>query len=1056
MIGKSADRVEEMRMRSNVLRTGTSTLRVLGPLLLSLLVVAAALPASGAAAAKRSGPLVAVKTAKSTRGSVVLHLRAGASLRRDLVRLNGHRVDAFTPHRKGERAVLVLDRADHLRFGRNVITVSARSRAGSKARVRRLVTVRRDAPLPGIRQPRRVVTGHVARLDARRTRAAHGGALHYRWRVVGAPRGAKVVLRGARGLRPQLIANVPGSYRVALTVSEEPGGNHGRPGAARASVADSPCAVPGASPATVEGLPAYGPIASLPISRLPKGALRVVGGSVSPGSEAETEAAPSAEPGCATDVTEVGVEPNFAPIGAAIDTRAEVEETEGIRIAGSFYPFPAGESSDGARFVVLDATNLELIRTENVNLTGSHRAVAAKLVEESAPERDAIVVSSCRVGDCPGDAADSSEGFSAIESFAAGKLTGEVENQGQALAPKAEGNLRGGLEGWLHRGLPQAGETPLFSYVAPEEIPFDTEATSAAGSNTISVGGSQYPANLPAGAGAGFEVLVLNPAAEPILGTPTAFGTYSQTNQPAAQAQEEAMTALLRGTDPTDTVLIQSIGDPVPGSNAANPLAAALAAIGADPSAFLGLEGGGGYAFVGNGTPPATGSVPGAATAEADEEEAIAGGGPKGAGSLHGLLSRNEASGLSPTIADATGEPNYEIAQVAYQPSTEWPQTETQGKVEATTFLAEKLNLTGKPNGTGLCYRPARPDFRSSYCNQAMDPLAKAAALKEVGYPSETVEFSETEFAEVKAELVRELGEVEEVRTMFGTLKAPFVGAHPEISAQAIAGDIIEAMPERTRQNGATANTATLFASILDASSLLPGGDLLGVLSAALYISDEFSEEEGEPSPPVWKFQVRADQVGEKVEENLQTTVGHLGALENILVSDPGKLATSAAEAGAGWAVTNEGLLVQSETIELGFKRWMWESILPAGFELFHFPGLAPGTQSVVHCLTKRNYNWAPFEKSANQSVFFPTDRFENGYAESSGGYAMLAGPVSSSSSIPVDSELAEKIFGPPKKKGAGLTETELLRNAHWTTNEPRLIGEGGESENIQPGWCEL
>jgi hypothetical protein len=1042
-------------MRSSALRTGTSTLRLLAPLLLGLLVVVAAMPAAGAAATKRPGPLVAVKTAKATRGTVVVRLHARASLRRDLVRLNGHPVDAFTPHRKGERAVLVLDRADHLRFGRNLVTVSARSRAGSKATVRRLVTVRRDAPLPGIRQPRRVVTGHVARLDARRTRAAHGGALHYRWRVVRAPRGAKVVLRGAHARRPRLIADVPGDYRVALTVSEEPRGG-GRPGSARASVATSPCAVPGASPTTVEGLPAYGPIASLPISRLPKGALQVVGGSVSPGSEAAAEAAASAEPGCATEVAEVGVEPNFAPIGAALDTRAEVEETAGIRVAGSFYPFPAGESSDGARFVVLDATNLELIRTENVDLSGSHRAVAAKLVEESAPERDAIVVSSCRFGDCPGDAGDSSEGFSAIESFASGKLTGAVENQGQALAPKAEGSLHGELEGWLHRGLPRAGETALFSYVAPEQIPFDTEAASTASSNTISVGGSQYPATLPAGAGAGFEVLVLNAAGEPVLGTPTAFGTFSQTNQPAAQAQEEAMTALLRNTDPSETVLIQSVGDPVPGSNAANQLSAALAGIGADPSAFLGLQGGSGYAFVGNGTPPASGSVPATPTAEADEEEAVAGGGPKGSGSLHGLLSRNEASGLSPAIADATGEPNYEIAQVAYQPSTAWPQTETQGKVEATTFLAEKLSLTGKPNGAGLCYRPARPDFRSSYCNQAMDPLAKAAALKEVGYPSEPVQFSEAEFAEVKAELARELGEVEEVRTMFGTLKAPFVGAHPEISAQAIAGDIIEAMPERTRQNGASANTSTLFASILDASSLLPGGDVLGVISAALYISDEFSEEEGEPAPPVWKFQVRADQVGEKVEESLQTDIDHLDALENILVSDPGKLATTAAEAGAGWAVTNEGLQEQSETIELGFKRWMWESILPAGFELFHFPGLAPGTQGEVHCLTKRNYNWAPFEKAAGQSVLFPTVRFENGYAESSGGYGMLAGPVSSSSSIPVDSELAEKIFGPPKKKGAGLTESELLRSAHWTITEPRLIGAGGESENIQPGWCEL
>jgi hypothetical protein len=1058
MMVRSINPVKEMRMRSNEVRAETSILRVVGLLLIfGLLLSAAARPTIGTAATRRSGPLVAVKAARATRGSVVVRLRAGASLRRDAVRLNGHRVGAITPHRKGERAILVLDRADHLRFGRNVITVDARSRAGSKATVRRLVVVRRDAPLPGIRQPRRVVTGQVARLDARRTRSAHGGRLHFHWRVVRAPRGAKVVLRGARARRPSLIADVPGDYGVALTVSEDPGvgGGAARPGAARASAASSACAVSGAAQTTVDQLPTYGPIASLPISRIPKGALQIVGGSVSPRSESEP--APSAEPGCATDVTDVAVEPDFAPIGAAIDTRAEVAGTEGIRIAGSFYPFPAGAESDGARFVLLDATNLELIRTENVDLSGSHRGVAAKMVEESGATGSVIVVSSCPFAACPGDAADSAEGFSAIETYFDGKLVAQVENQGQTLVPNSEQHLHGELEGWLHRGLPRlASEQPLFSYVAPEQIPFDTAAAATANSNTITVGGIGYPASLPPNSSAGFEVLVLNSAREPVAGTPVAFGTYSATNQSYAQSQEEAMATLLGNTDPSDTVFVESIGNPVPTTAAADRLAAAMSAIGADEWTFLGLQGSGAYAFVGNGSLPA-GKRPETATAETSEEEVIAGGGPAGAGSLRGLLTRNEGSGLSPTIATATGAPDLEIAQVAYQPSTEWPQTETQGKVEATTYLAEALHLEGQADGEGLCYRPSRPDFRSIYCDQSLSPTATATKVEDASYPQgQSVSFSEAEFAEVKKELVSELADVEDVRAMFKTLKGPFLGERPEIGAQGVAGAIIGAMPEATRGNGADANTATLFASFLDAGSLLPGGDVLGVISAALYISEEFSEEEDEPSPPVWKFQVRADEVGERVEANLQTTVAHLGALEDILVSDWGKLSTSANEAGAGWAVSNAGLLRQSQTIELGFKRWMWESILPAGFELFHFAGVAPGEQGIIRCLTRRNSVWAPFEGAAAQSVFFPIDRFENGEPGYDGAFGMLAGPVSSASSVPVGTGLAEKIFGPPSKKGAGLTEAELFRDAPWSINEPRLIGKEGENENIQPGMCEL
>jgi hypothetical protein len=1031
----------------------------------ALLTLAIAAPAGAGAAKHRGGPLITVKTAAETRGSVLLKLRARHSLRRDVVRLNGHRVAAVTPHRRGERRALVLDRADHLRFGRNQLIVAVRTRSGSKQKIRRTIVVKRNAPLPAIRQPRRVVTGHVARLDARRTGAAHGGRLHFRWRVIKAPRGAKVVLRGAKARRPHLVADIPGTYRVALTVKETPrAGGPGRRASARASAAPAggpgtsgSCGASGAGPTTVGQLPAYGPIASLPIPRLPKGTLRVVGGKVASGPESDP--VPSAEAGCATEVADVAVEPDFEPIGAAIDTRAELEETAGIRVAGSFYPFPSGEEKPGARFVLLDAGNLELIRTENVALSGSHRQVATQMVSESAPNRNVIVISSCRTGVCTADTQDSPAGFSAIETYAGGKLTGFDENQGQTLAPGAEAQLRGGLEGWLHRGLPTlSSELPLFSYVSPERIPFDTEASSSATANTISVNGASYPATLPQQSSAGFEVLVLNAAREPVLGTPLAFGTYSATSLSFAQSQEEAMAALLGSTVPSQTVFVQGIGDPVPSTNAANGLAAAMAALGANKWTFLGLQGSSGYAFVGNGSGPVNQtSQAETARAETSEGEVIAGGGPAGAGSLQGILSRNEQSGLSPTIADAGGTPNYEIAQVAYQPRTEWPQTETQGKVEATTYLAETLGLEGGRNGEGLCYRPARPDFRSSYCDQSLSMVATAGKVKEAEYPAgKSPSFSETEFAEVKRELISELNDVEDVRGMFKTLKEPFAGAHPEIGAQAVAGDIIGAMPQGTNNKGADASAATFLGSILDASSILPGGEVLGVISAALFISDEFSEEEGEPSPPVWKFQVKADEVGERVEQNLQMTVGHLGALEDILVSDWGKLSKSATEAGGGWAVSNEGLLRQRETIELGLKRYMWESILPAGFELFYFNGVAPGEQKNIYCLTKRNSVWAPFEKAAPASVLFPTDRFENGYVSSQGAYGMLAGPVSAASSVPVSTGLAEKIFGPPSAKGAGFSEAELFANVHWTINEPRLVGNGGEKENIQPGWCEV
>ena len=111
-------------------------------------------------------------------------------------------------------------------------------------------------------------------------------------------------------------------------------GKRGRGAAASAA----PCAVSGSKSSVQKVSSRRGPFASMPLEQLPKGALTVV--------HRRKAAAPKsgpkrrALPGCATTVTDVEVEPNFEPIGAAIDTRAEYEETEGIRLAGVFYPFP--------------------------------------------------------------------------------------------------------------------------------------------------------------------------------------------------------------------------------------------------------------------------------------------------------------------------------------------------------------------------------------------------------------------------------------------------------------------------------------------------------------------------------------------------------------------------------------------------------------------------------------------------------------------------------------------------------------------------------------------
>jgi hypothetical protein len=1026
-------------MRSTVLRTGLSILLV--AVLAMLGLGAATAPHSSAAGKRARGPVIVVKTAHQARGTVVLHVKARRDLRGAVVRLDGHRVESELPRRRGQRQAIVLDHADGIHFGRNRIVVKARTRNGGKAVVRDVVRVRRDAPLPAIQQPRRIVTSHAARLDGRETLSAHGGKLSFRWRVVGAPTGSRVSLRGAESRRPRLLASAPGHYRVALTVTES--GAKTRGTAARASSTAPDCAVSGSTQSGQAVTSGSGPIASMPLNQLPKGALTVVDSSNAPSPEGG--ALPQAVPGCATTVTDVEVKPNFEPIGVAIDTRAEEEETEGIRIGESFYPFPVN-GEGGARFVVLDAQTLELIHTQNANLFNPHTLVAHELVQEYAPNGDVLVISSCRYSFCTRETGGTVTGWSAIESYSDGDRTAVTENQNAILAGGEENYLTGELSGWLRPGVSLDGKTPLFAFVNPERFVFDTEASSTSFSNTIRVGSTEYPASV-SGAVGGFEVLVLGPDLEPELGTPVAFSTISTTGE--GQAQEEAMTALLNRTSPLQTVIVQSIGDAQPASAAATALGQALARLGASPWTFLSLNGGGGYAFVGNGAKPQVVETGRLEPEVAETSEELSHGGD---GSLHGLLTRNPESALSPELADAIGTPNYELDQVTYQPGVPWPQTNTPGKVAATRYLAEALGLTP---GEGSCYQPKEPDFRSSYCNLSLDIDATENELERQKFPAnENVSFTQAEFEAVQKELETELDDVGDVRKMVSALKEPLGGQSPAVDAQQIAGVVLDALPPGSGSGNATAGKLSLASAILHAGSNIPTvGEGLGAIASVLGLAGELEQENGEYSPD-WQIQAAADEIGGKVKTRLAAMSAGLGTIEEILVTDWGKLSAAAAGAAGPWGINATGIQQQSSTIELGINQWMWKAILPAAFELVAFPGAQPGLQEGLYCMTNKVYptEWFPWRGAAPSSVLFPLAAFESGKPMASGAYGMLDGSFTKKTAKHVSSSLAEKIFGAPGQ-GAALTAPELFEDSHWTIAHPGMIETEGEEKVGNCGW---
>lgn len=329
--------------------------------------------AEAAAAASARPPALTLGTRAGSSGAVELRWRLRAPLRRASVSVNGRVVRSRgLALRRGQRVRYALGAAERVRFGRNAIVVVARARDGRRQVLRRTVVVRRDAPLVGVRRAGAAVAGRATRLDGRGSRAARGGRLRYRWRIVRAPRGARATLRAAASARPRLIASVPGRYHVALTVTEERGGRRSRAagGAAGATAAQpapeqaaaaqttacaiAPTAIPsGGAPTAANGTAAT----STPTAQLGPRALTVARPQAARPAAPAGPAALSASAGCATAVATVDVMPNDDALGVAFDSRVTQAGTTGVRVGTSLYALP----QRGALLVLLDAQTLELL-----------------------------------------------------------------------------------------------------------------------------------------------------------------------------------------------------------------------------------------------------------------------------------------------------------------------------------------------------------------------------------------------------------------------------------------------------------------------------------------------------------------------------------------------------------------------------------------------------------------------------------------------------------------------------------------------------------------------
>ncbi|MCW2953871.1 MAG: hypothetical protein JWQ48_3041 [Conexibacter sp.] len=1018
------------------MRTLGSPLRTLFLLLLAISLLApAAASAKRSTTPQRAGTsLVAVGLPASIRGGVRLQVRVLRRLAEATVTVNGRRLATPLRLRAKQLTVVSLGTTAGVRFGRNRIVVQARGTGDRTQVVRRSVLVRRGAPLVGVTLPNRPRQGDAIRLDARATRASGHGRLRFRWRVVGAPRRAHARLVGATSARPRLLADHPGRYQLALTVTETGGrGGHARAAASGCAVAAAAGTTPG-GPLMDLTTPSGQPIASTPLPLLAASSLETIRPSSTPRGQLPAGTltpAPQVGNGCTTQSLPLELAPTSAPLGVAFDSRATVDGQTCVRVGESFYAIPANR----AYVLFLDASTLEELGTSFVPSGADPQTWAMLTGAQYVAQHQVLAV-------ITGPGSTIVQGIFDSPATAA-RNEGLTESNGSGSIGQP-----GEMTGWLQQTVPLlAGGAKVYRFVSPDRVSIETSGSATARSNTIALGGASYPGSLPSNANAGFEVLVTDAALRPVLGTPAVFGT--NTGDPGADAQQQsALAGLLQRANAISgsTVVVQSIGHPRPTTAWSVNVGQQLERLGGSEWMFLGLDGSGGYALIGNPAPSdrSSGAEP---AAEASSQWTAHGG-----DSLAGLLKRRPDGALRATLADSVGGANYGLEQVAFQPPTPWPQTDTPGKRAAGTYIAAQLGVPTQ--GPALCSSTPQPDLHAEYCNGAAI-AGLAQKLGNVTYPSGgTRAFTAADFAAVKTELSNELGDVENVWNMIGDLQTPFSLANEStaIAADGIATTVMGSIPvERTSQVSAN---LSLAASLLYGAAEVPEvGEAFGPIAAALDIASELTSDDGVPSPD-WAIQAKANEVGGEVDQHLMTAYFALGSYGDILVSDYGKLSTAGGDVLGTWGVSTTTVAQQYANLRLGVKQWLYTAIVPAAYDLVRIPGIAPAQAAQTFCIYSRapraHYPW---KNAAPSTTFFPLNMFASGAPRAAQMMAMLHGSYKDkqSSAIAQSGTLADELFGSPAYNHAGLVAPWFYDHASWTVQRPKMLQ---PSSPDVPGYC--
>lgn len=463
---------------------------------------------------RRTPGLVRVVSApKRSAGLLRLRVKLARGVTNAVVLVNGKRTEL--PSTGGIPSTLKVELGTRhgVRFGLNRVVIAAQHPHKRQYDSEQLtMRVARTQPLGAGVDRIHAIAKRPMRIDGRvAVPSRRGAGVTYRWRVVAKPKHAKVVLSNATTPRPRVTADRPGRYRLAVTVTER------RARAGKASAAqtgpsttqvvtmmNAPAPAPSTGlwlqGATAQGIPNGSGIAALSL-----------GGTVYQQADQQ------------------------GPMLLALDARtlapltlldSSDNETWEIPIFAGGTPDSQILNSLAGLQSVSDEPMLVIIANQLSQIRGN---IGTTLID---PNNNATYL----FGYDPSKPDYGlSSGWSAVS-----------EN----IADIGDGQLNG----WLTRPfIDSDGSTStIFTFRPGPQVPFDTQAATAPGSNTMQIGGQQVTATLPNNATSGFHLVAIDPrAGNQVISNqaydPTVFNLFA--------AELGRLSHL-----PNATIFVQSIG----------------------------------------------------------------------------------------------------------------------------------------------------------------------------------------------------------------------------------------------------------------------------------------------------------------------------------------------------------------------------------------------------------------------------------------------------------------------------------------------------------------